>query len=130
MAHKRVEGSEQRRRAGGTAGGRATGASQQPGHVPGSRTVGGDADVVGPAPEGTPDLSPEHGAVFQALVEAQRERLGEAVGMDVIARRVDMSAGHVRALLHDLATVHRLVGELQQVDVPDLGPRFEVKPRL
>jgi len=35
-----------------------------------------------------------------------------------------------RALLHDLAAVHRLVTILQGTDNPDLGPRFEVKPRL
>jgi hypothetical protein len=33
-------------------------------------------------------------------------------------------------LLHDLVTVHRLVTELEGTDTPDLGPRFEEKPRL
>jgi hypothetical protein len=35
-----------------------------------------------------------------------------------------------RALLHDLAEVDHLVTILQGTDAPDLGERFEVKPRL
>ncbi len=74
--------------------------------------------------------SQEHEQVFRALSQAQEERGGEAVYLDEVARGSGMPRDRVRALLHDLARVHRLVTVLQQADTPDMGPRFEVKPRL
>lgn len=47
-----------------------------------------------------------------------------------MARAAGVPREQARALLHDLARVHRLVTVLDQADMPDLGPRFEVKPRL
>ena len=76
------------------------------------------------------DYSEAHEQVFRALTEAQEEHGGEAVYLDEVARGSGMPQDQVRALLHDLARVHRLVTMLEQTDTPDLGPRFEVKPRL
>lgn len=41
-----------------------------------------------------------------------------------------MPPDRVKVLLHDLSTEHRLVTQLRGSDSPDLGPHFEVKPRL
>jgi hypothetical protein len=68
------------------------------------------------------------GAV-RALTEAQEHRGGEAVYLDEVARSSGMPRDRVRALLHDLARVHRLITVLEQTDAPDMGPRFEVKSR-
>jgi hypothetical protein len=46
-----------------------------------------------------------------------------------VARATSVPAEKARALLHDLARV-RLTTVLEQADEPDLGPRFEAKPRL
>lgn len=77
-----------------------------------------------------PDYSQEHKQVFRALTEAQQEHGGEAVYLDDVARASGMPREQARDLLHDLTRVHRLVTVLEQADAPDLGPRFEVKPRL
>ena len=82
------------------------------------------------AGRGRPDYGQAHERVFQALTEAQREHGGEAVYLEEIADASGLSREETRVLLHDLVTVHRLVTELEGTDTPDLGPRFEEKPRL
>jgi hypothetical protein len=76
------------------------------------------------------DFTADHAQVFRALTEAQAANGGEGVYLDEIARASGLSRGRVRSLLHDLTAVHRLVTELGETDTPDLGPRFEGKPRL
>ncbi|KAA0941962.1 hypothetical protein [Streptomyces apricus] len=76
------------------------------------------------------EYTPEHERVFQALTAEQAAHDGEAVFLDDIARRADLPPEETRALLHDLTRVHRLATELVEVDTPDMGPRWEVKPRL
>lgn len=72
----------------------------------------------------------EHERVFAALAEAQRASGGEAVYLDEIAGGSGLPREQVRILLHDLTRTHRLVTELDGSEQPDLGPRYEVKPRL
>lgn len=79
---------------------------------------------------GNPEYTSEHEKVFTAVVAAQEEHGGEGVHLDEIARRSDLPRARVRELLHDLATAQRLVAEREGPDSPDLGPRFEEKPRL
>ncbi|MFF5041194.1 hypothetical protein [Streptomyces nigra] len=67
---------------------------------------------------------------FQAESEAQAAHDGDAVLLDEIARRAEMPPDETRAPLHDLTRVHRPVTELAGVDIPDMGPRWEAKPRL
>jgi len=77
-----------------------------------------------------PGYTAAHERVFQALVEAQREHDGEGVYLEEIADASDLPRDETRTLLHDLAVVHRLITELEGSDTPDLGPRYEEKPRL
>ena len=79
---------------------------------------------------GHQDYTDEHARVLSALTDAQQAHDGEAVYLDEVARCSGLPREMTRALLHDLAAVHRLVTILQGTDNPDLGPRFEVKPRL
>lgn len=76
------------------------------------------------------DYTPDHEQVFLALTEAQAANEGEGVYLDEIARASGLSRERARSLLHDLATIHRLVTEVGTTDTPDMGPRFEEKPRL
>lgn len=76
------------------------------------------------------DYTDEHARVLSALTDAQQAHDGEAVYLDEVARCSGLPREMTRALLHDLAAVHRLVTIVQGTDNPDLGPRFEVKPRL
>jgi hypothetical protein len=76
------------------------------------------------------DFTADHEQVFHALTEAQAANGGEGVYLDEITRASGLPQGRVRSLLHDLVAVHRLVTELGEIDTPDLGPRFEEKPRL
>lgn len=160
MVRKKVEGDEQQRRAAAREAHRegqapsaqevTTGASKQRTHLPRSRPheekaaavhegkqqwPGWAGDVAaegGPERAFTshPDYSQAHEQVFRALTEAQQEHGGEAVYLDDVARASGMPREQALDLLHDLARVHRLVTVLEQADAPDLGPRFEVKPRL
>lgn len=77
-----------------------------------------------------PDYTEEHERVFAALMELQEEHDGEAVYLDEIADASALPREQTEALLHDLISVQRLVTELQGTDSPDLGPRYEAKPRL
>ncbi len=160
MVRKKVEGNEQQRRAAAREAHRegqapseqevTTGASKQPTHLPRSRPHEEKAAAVHQGKQQWPgsagdvaagdgaerefadqaDYSDAHEQVFRALTEAQEEHGGEAVYLDEVARRSEMPRDRARALLHDLSRVHRLVTVLEQADTPDLGPRFEVKPRL
>lgn len=76
------------------------------------------------------DYTAAHEQVFSALTEVQQARGGEGVYLDDVSRASGLGREQTRVLLHDLAAVHHLVTELQQSDTPDLGPRFEVKPRF
>jgi small-conductance mechanosensitive channel len=76
------------------------------------------------------DYTAEHERVFLALTEIQAANGGEGAYLDEIARACGLPQDRVRSLLHDLTTVHRLATELGGIDTPDLGPRFEEKPRL
>lgn len=97
-----------------------------------------DADLRDPAasePERTftgrdrDKYSAAHEQVFSALTDAQQAHGGEAVYLDDVARASGLDRERTRSLLHDLTAVHHLVTELQRTEQPDLGPRFEVKPR-
>lgn len=79
---------------------------------------------------GNPGYTEAHERVFRALTQAQHAHGGEAVYLEEIARGSGLSRQEARVLLHDLVNVHRLVTELDLSDTPDLGPRFEEKPRL
>ncbi|WP_069816448.1 hypothetical protein [Streptomyces sp. TP-A0874] len=169
MVGKKMEGNEEQRRAAGRAAKRqekdpsdlheTTGASKQPSHLTGRRSVTHEERVATlhqgkqqdpdrlderrmrpePAPEpernfrerGAPRYSDAHEQVFSA-VSTLEAREGRGPFLDEIAREADMERGKTRALLRDLATVHRLVTELQGGggDTPDQGTRFEVKPRV
>jgi hypothetical protein len=160
MVRKKVEGNEQQRRAAAREARRegqapsaqevTTGASKQRSHLPRSRPHEEKAAAAGKgkqqwpgwagdvAPGGGPErafagqagYSDAHEQVFRALTQAQEEHGGEAVYLDEVARGSGMPRDRVRALLHDLARVHRLVTVLEHADAPDRGPRYEVKPRL
>jgi hypothetical protein len=71
-----------------------------------------------------------HERVFQALSRTQEEHRGEAVHLEEVARASDLPPDETSELLHDLVTVHGLATELAGSDSPDMGPRFEVKPRI
>jgi hypothetical protein len=130
-----------------------TGASKQPGHLPRhevhdrkveavhqgkqawqpteARHAGAaDTDWTPSSGPGVPDYTEEHERVLNALAEAQDAHGGEGVYADDITRRAGLSRDLVGTLLHDLSAEHRLVTQLRGSDSPDLGPRFEVKPRL
>ena len=68
--------------------------------------------------------------MFAALAAAQAANSGDAVYLDEVAHDSGLPADQTRALLHDLAEVDHLVTILQGTDMPDLGERFEIKPRL
>ncbi len=78
---------------------------------------------------GAQEYSPAHEQVFQAVAEAEQQHSGEGAHLDEVARIAGLTPVETRALLHDLITTHGLVSELQRVDSPDLGPRYETKPR-
>jgi hypothetical protein len=136
-----------------------TGASKQRSHLPDrdslthEEKIGGlhrgkqqwragdlaEAEVKDPAAQGpertftdreSSEYTAEHEKVLSALAAAQERNGGAAVYLDEIARAAGLSPEDTRALLHDLMEVHRMVTELAGSDVPDMGPRFEIKPRL
>lgn len=136
-----------------SAWGQTTGASKQRTHLPGRHALAhedklGYADrgkqgepVVTEAParqqpghdfrgRGAPDYGEAHERVFRAVAQAEEEHGADGVYLEDISRAAGMPVGETRALLHDLVAVHRLVTELSGADDPDLGPRYETKPRL
>ncbi|MGV9944267.1 hypothetical protein [Streptomyces sp. NPDC003401] len=74
--------------------------------------------------------SEEHERVFQVLGRLQRAHRGEAVHLEEVASASRLPPEETSALLHDLVAVHGLAAELAGSDTPDLGPRFEIRPRL
>jgi hypothetical protein len=134
-----------------SARGETTGASKQRTHVGRQadheekmRTIARGKQRAGDVPEppddtepdwdfsgrGRPGYTEEHERVFQALTEAQQAHGGEAVYLDDVARGSGLPRKQTRVILHDLSAVHKLVTQLHGTDTPDLGPRFEAKPRL
>ncbi|MFF0463385.1 hypothetical protein [Streptomyces mexicanus] len=84
-----------------------------------------------PFPEpGRPGRSERHERVFQAVSAVQERRGGAAGHLEEIARACGLPPEETRGLLDDLTRSHGPVTELAGGDEPDLGPRFEVKPRL
>lgn len=160
MVRKKTEGNEEQRRAAaraaraeGTAPSarkETTGASKQREHLPGKqghderlaarhqgkqrRQAGAEGPEPAPSRSFGPrraDYSDAHEQVLNALASEQEARGGEGVYLDDVARGSGLPRQRTRELLHDLTTSHRLVTELQGgPDDPDLGPRYEVKPRL
>ncbi|GGM08510.1 hypothetical protein GCM10010129_60530 [Streptomyces fumigatiscleroticus] len=82
------------------------------------------------AGRGRPGYSERHEQVFKAVAAEQEHHGGDAVHLDEIAQAAHLPQEETRGLLHDLTQVHRLVTELAGADAPDLGPRYEVSPRL
>lgn len=137
-----------------SARGATTGASKQRAHMTDSLTheekqaslgQGKQQAAKGPAGEKpAPAQEPErtfrkrghvkysdaHEQVLRALSEAEVAHAGEGVHLDEISRAVDLTEEETRELLHDLVATHGLVTELQGTDSPDMGPRYESKPRL
>ncbi|MEU0084469.1 hypothetical protein [Streptomyces sp. NPDC006274] len=137
-----------------SAEGTTTGASKQRTHMPhrstltheektapihrgkqGSRT-GDSATRAAPAEKTEPafrgrgrDYTEDHEQLFRCLVRVQQEHGGEGAHLDEIARAAGRTPDETRPLLHDLVVTHRLVTELGGSDTPDLGPRYEAKPR-
>lgn len=98
-------------------------------------TSGGAGPRAGPGPSpfqgrGHPAYSAAHARVFETLTAAEAENGGEGVYLEEIARRSGVPQEQTRGLLHDLIVAHGLAAELQHLDQPDLGPRYEVKRRL
>ncbi|MFF8193349.1 hypothetical protein ACF05L_21385 [Streptomyces bobili] len=71
-----------------------------------------------------------HELVFQALTRVQREHQGEAAHLEEVAGASGLPPDETSGLLHELVTVHGLATELAGSDSPDMGPRFEVMPRI
>ncbi|MEU1573303.1 hypothetical protein ABZ519_19460 [Streptomyces collinus] len=71
-----------------------------------------------------------HEQIFEALSRAQEEHHGEAVHLDEVARAAGLSREQTSSVLHELVAVHELATELSGSDIPDMGPLFEIKPRL
>ncbi|OQD55121.1 hypothetical protein BM536_017445 [Streptomyces phaeoluteigriseus] len=71
-----------------------------------------------------------HELVFQVLTRLQREHRGGAAHLEEVASASGLPPEETSELLHDLVTVHGLATELAGSDSPDMGPRFEVKPRM
>ncbi|TDC72934.1 hypothetical protein [Streptomyces hainanensis] len=74
---------------------------------------------------GHPAYGPEHARVFTALEVAESRHGGEGAYAPEIARTAGLPVDRTRGILHDLAATHHLVTELQGVDRPDLGTRYE-----
>ncbi|GCD35008.1 hypothetical protein OEIGOIKO_02749 [Streptomyces chrestomyceticus JCM 4735] len=70
-----------------------------------------------------------HEETLRALTEAQAEHGGDGVYLQDIARRSGREPEETRVLVHDLVAKFRVASELQGVEDPDLGQRYEVKPR-
>ncbi|GAA2608464.1 hypothetical protein SMC26_29015 [Actinomadura fulvescens] len=157
MVRKKVEGNEEQRRAAAREARRAgeapsarkvtTGASKQKGHLsgggsptheqrlnaihqgkqqhqPGPADAPGDTEpAVTYSGRGRPGYTEKHERVFQAVAQA-----ADGITLDTAAREAGLPKDETRTLLHDLMEVHGLVTELQGVDAPDLGPRYELRP--
>ncbi|MEE1938692.1 hypothetical protein V1L54_04575 [Streptomyces sp. TRM 70361] len=78
---------------------------------------------------GTPEYGEEHEKVFRALAGEEQKHPGEPVHLQDVSRVTGLPQEETRELLHDLVAVHKLASEVQAGDSPDLGPRYETKPR-
>jgi hypothetical protein len=122
MVRKKTEGSEEQRQAAV--------------HQGRQDWQGLDAAAALPAPEpatfgsSEDSYTSEHEHVLNALAQAQETHQGEAVYLDEVTAASGLPQERVRELLHELATVYRLVTQLQETGTPDPRPRYEVKPRL
>lgn len=160
MTGKKTEGNEEQRRAAArearaqgtspSARKETTGASKQREHLPRQEdhdekiaavhrgkqrwSPGAEGRETGPERSFGPaseEYTRAHEQVLNALVDQQEAQGGEGVYLDDIARGSGLPRQRTREVLHDLTTSHRLVTELQGTsDDPDLGPRYEIKPRL
>lgn len=74
---------------------------------------------------GRPDYTEEHERVFRALGEREVHHGGEGVFLNEVADAAGIPVNEARTVLRDLVSVHGLVTELQRVDDPDQGPRYE-----
>lgn len=146
MGHEKTEGDGQRRAAaareaheervaGLHGGGRpvdpdATAPPEAGAPEAGAPGLSGGVGQDGAVGQDYPDWSDRHERVFNALSEAQERNSGQAVHLEDIAATAGLGLQETRTLLHDLTRVQRLVTELAGGDRPDLGPRYEVKPRM
>ncbi|GAA2399959.1 hypothetical protein GCM10010420_28220 [Streptomyces glaucosporus] len=78
---------------------------------------------------GAPPYGEEHEKVFRALTAEEEKNPDGAVHLQDVSRAAGLPEERTRVLLHDLVTVHRLATEVQEGGSPDLGPRYETKPR-
>ncbi|HZG03551.1 MAG TPA: hypothetical protein VE546_08260 [Streptomyces sp.] len=78
---------------------------------------------------GAPPYGEEHERVFRALATEEEKRPDGAVHLQDVSRAAGLPQERTRVLLHDLVTVHKLATEVQDTGSPDLGPRYETKPR-
>jgi hypothetical protein len=78
---------------------------------------------------GAPEYGEEHEKVFRALAAEESRHPGEPVRLQDVSRAADLPEERTRVLLHDLVAVHKLATEVQEGAAPDLGPRYETKPR-
>ncbi|WP_030662400.1 hypothetical protein [Streptomyces rimosus] len=159
MVRKKVEGDEDQRRAAAREAREAgeapsarqatTGASKQRAHEPekaaheervATRHRGKQDEPhepVLPPPERSEKLpsygggryTPAHEETLRALTEAQEEHGGDGVYLQDIARRSGREPEETRVLVHDLVDTFRVASELQGTEDPDMGQRYEVKPR-
>lgn len=134
--------------------GETTGASKQRTHLTGRSSITheekletrhkgkqgshtGEGGGGGPAAEpertfrgrGTPPYGDEHERVFRALTAEEQKHPDGAVHLQDVSRAAGLPEEDTRVLLHDLVTVHKLATEVQEGGSPDLGPRYETKPR-
>jgi hypothetical protein len=79
---------------------------------------------------GDREYTSEHEKVLSALSAVQETHQGDGAYLDEVASASAVPPDRARELLHDLSTTFRLVTQLRDADTPDLGPRYEVKPRL
>ncbi|MFH8935895.1 hypothetical protein [Streptomyces griseosporeus] len=132
MGHEKTEDDGQRRAAAAREAHEERVAGLHGGLPPEAQTpdASGGAGQGGTAGHEYPDWSDRHERVFGALSEAQQRNRGQAVHLEDIAATAGLGLQETRTLLHDLTRVQRLVTELAGGDRPDLGPRYEVKPRM
>lgn len=138
-----------------SAEGRTTGASKQRTHMPHSSSLTHEEKVAPihrgkqgreepataprrrPAQAGRPfpdrgqaEYTEIHERVFRAVADAEQAHDGEGAYLQDISRRAGLTESQTRTVLHELTAGHGLVTQLEGTDDPDLGTRYEVKPRL
>lgn len=76
---------------------------------------------------GKPEFTEHHESVYRAVVTAMERNASDAAFVGEVAHDADLPADDVRALLHDLTSVHHVVSVVEG-DGPDLGPRYMPSP--